>query len=244
MTGIDPVSMAVVLALLALVPLVAVMTTSFLKIAVVLMLVRNALGVQQAPPNMAVYGLALILTVYVMGPVVMRIGDEVRSAAPSTLAIPDSARSSSPNRMPPADGAAAPADRGGAGLENLFSAVERGIEPLRDFMYRHSRANQREFFVRTAATLWGPELARGLAETDLIVLTPAFLVSQLTAAFEIGFLLYLPFVIIDLIVSNILLAMGMMMVSPVTISMPLKLFLFVMVDGWTRLIQGLVLSYA
>jgi type III secretion protein R len=76
------------------------------------------------------------------------------------------------------------------------------------------------------------------------VLIPAFLVSELTAAFQIGFLLYLPFVIIDLIVSNILLAMGMMMVSPVTISMPLKLFLFVMIDGWTRLIQGLVLSYS
>ena len=79
---------------------------------------------------------------------------------------------------------------------------------------------------------------------DLIVLIPAFVLSELTAAFQIGFLLYLPFVVIDLIVSNILLAMGMMMVSPVTISLPLKLFLFVMVDGWSRLIQGLVLTYA
>lgn len=83
-----------------------------------------------------------------------------------------------------------------------------------------------------------------MRETDLIVLVPAFLLSELTVAFQVGFLLYLPFVIIDLIVSNILMAMGMMMVSPVTISMPLKLFLFVMVDGWSRLIQGLVLSYA
>ena len=90
---------------------------------------------------------------------------------------------------------------------------------------------------------WGEEASRDLSEDNLLVLTPAFLVSELTAAFQLGFLLYLPFIIIDLIVSNILLAMGMMMVSPVTISMPLKLFLFVMVDGWTRLIQGLVLSY-
>jgi len=221
MTALDPVNLAVVLALLALVPLAVVMTTSFLKIAVVLMLVRNALGVQQAPPNMAVYGLALILSIYVMGPVVMQVRDGFRD--------------------PPAV-----SEQGAPvmGVEGLFSAIERGAEPVRDFMHRHSRPGQRDFFVHSATTLWGPELARDLRDTDLIVLIPAFLVSQLTAAFEIGFLLYLPFVIIDLIVSNILLAMGMMMVSPVTISMPLKLFLFVMVDGWTRLIQGLVLSYA
>ena len=115
---------------------------------------------------------------------------------------------------------------------------------MRGFMLKNSRAEQRDFFVRTARQLWGPEQAAALRETDLIVLVPAFLLSELTVAFQVGFLLYLPFVIIDLIVSNILMAMGMMMVSPVTISMPLKLFLFVMVDGWSRLIQGLVLSYA
>ena len=199
MNGADPISLAVVLALLALVPLAAVMTTSFLKIAVVLTLVRNALGVQQVPPNMALYGLALILSAYVMGPVVMQIGDELRA--------------------PPA------------------------VEPMRGFMLKNSRPEQRDFFLRTARGLWGEQQARNLKEDDLLVLIPSFLLSELTAAFQIGFLLYLPFVIIDLIVSNILLAMGMMMVSPVTISMPLKLFLFVMVDGWTRLIQGLVLSY-
>ena len=217
----DPISLAVVLALLALVPLAAVMTTSFLKIAVVLTLVRNALGVQQVPPNMALYGLALILSAYVMGPVVMQIGDELRT--------------------PPAAGApgAPAADR----LEGIMDAVARGAEPMRAFMLKNSRPEQRDFFVRTARELWGEQAARNLKEDDLLVLIPSFLVSELTAAFQIGFLLYLPFVIIDLIVSNILLAMGMMMVSPVTISMPLKLFLFVMVDGWTRLIQGLVLSY-
>ena len=98
--------------------------------------------------------------------------------------------------------------------------------------------------MRTAQRMWGPKLSEGITQRDFIVLMPAFVVSELTAAFQIGFLLYLPFVVIDLIVSNILLAMGMMMVSPVTISLPLKLFLFVMVDGWSRLIQGLVLTYA
>lgn len=222
MTSANPISMALVLALLALVPLTVVMTTSFLKIAVVLTLVRNALGVQQVPPNMALYGLALILSAYVMGPVVMQIGEELRSRP--TVQAP---------------GAQAPDQ-----VNDIIDAVLRGAEPVRGFMLKNSRPEQRDFFLRTARTMWGDVAARNLKEDDILVLVPAFLVSELSAAFQVGFLLYLPFVIIDLIVSNILLAMGMMMVSPVTISMPLKLFLFVMVDGWTRLIQGLVLSYS
>jgi type III secretion protein R len=223
MNSVDPISLAVVLALVALVPLAAVMTTSFMKIAVVLTLVRNALGVQQVPPNMALYGLALILSVYVMGPVVLEVGDALRHSTSSSASI---AATNSPDRV-----------------EEIMQAVTRALVPMRAFMLKNSRPEQRDFFMRTAKTLWGEEQARNLQENDLLVLIPAFLLSELSAAFQLGFLLYLPFVIIDLIVSNILLAMGMMMVSPVTISMPLKLFLFVMVDGWTRLIQGLVLSY-
>ncbi|MEI2417105.1 EscR/YscR/HrcR family type III secretion system export apparatus protein [Orrella sp. JC864] len=248
MTAFEPISLAVVLALLALVPLAAVMTTSFLKIAIVLTLVRNALGVQQVPPNMALYALALILSAYVMGPVVMQVGAELRavqaqgaaSGPPSAAPMPGWPGAAPPGHAgaPPGPQAAMP-DRTGA----LIQAVERGVEPLRAFMLRNSKPEQRDFFVRTARQLWGPEQASGLGEDNLLVLIPAFLLSELTVAFQVGFLLYLPFVIIDIIVSNILLAMGMMMVSPVTISMPLKLFLFVMVDGWTRLIQGLVLSY-
>lgn len=219
MSGYDPITLAIALAMLALVPVMVVMTTSFLKISVVLMLVRNALGVQQAPPNMALYGLALILSAYVMAPVGSQIADQLRIV----VAEPKAAQ-------------AYP-------LEQFLEATKRAAEPMRSFMLKNSRAEQRDFFVRTARQLWGPEQAEGLRESDLIVLVPAFLLSELIVAFQVGFLLYLPFVIIDLIVSNILMAMGMMMVSPVTISMPLKLFLFVMVDGWSRLIQGLVLSY-
>ncbi len=222
--SLDPISLAVILALLALLPLMAVMTTSFLKMAVVFALVRNALGVQQVPPNMALYGLAIILSAYVMGPVVMQVGQELRQV-----------------QVPAQQSAqAASGDQVGAVLD----AIARGAEPLRAFMLKNSKPEQRDFFMRTARQLWGEAQAQQLQPDNLIVLIPAFLVSELTAAFQIGFLLYLPFVIIDLIVSNILLAMGMMMVSPVTISMPLKLFLFVMIDGWTRLIQGLVLSYS
>jgi type III secretion protein R len=193
---IDPMSLAFLLALLALVPILVVITTSFVKISVVLQLVRNALGVQQIPPNMALYGLAAILSFYIMAPA----------------------------------------------AQNMY-AVVRGAEPLRGFMLKHSRPQLRQFFMNTAKELWDEKLLKGLKEDHFLILMPSFMVSELTSAFEIGFLLYLPFIVIDLIVSNILLAMGMMMVSPVTISLPLKLFLFVMVDGWGRLIRGLVMTY-
>lgn len=215
MTAFEPITLAIMLALLALLPVLIVVTTSFLKIAVVMSLLRNALGVQQMPPNLALYGMALILSVYVMAPVGMHMVDRL-TAQPDTL----------------------------KSIPALVTGVREGAEPLRDFMLRNSRVEQRDFFVRTAQRMWGPGLSEGMTERDFIVLMPAFVVSELTAAFQIGFLIYLPFVVIDLIVSNILLAMGMMMVSPVTISLPLKLFLFVMVDGWSRLIQGLVLTYA
>jgi type III secretion protein R len=214
MTNFDPITLAVLLALMALLPTLVVVSTSFLKIAVVMSLLRNAIGVQQTPPNLALYGMALILSAYVMAPVGMHMFDRLTAQPESLKSVPQ-----------------------------LIGTVRGGAEPLREFMVRNSKLEQRDFFVRTAQRMWGPKLSEGLTHTDFIVLVPAFVVSELTAAFQIGFLLYLPFVVIDLIVSNILLAMGMMMVSPVTISLPLKLFLFVMVDGWSRLIQGLVLTY-
>lgn len=213
-SNFDPIALSITLALLALIPTVAIVCTSFLKISIVLSLVRNALGVQQVPPTIALYGLALILTAYIMTPVVRNIQDEVMAVAGP-----------------------------GQTVSSTVSAVMKGSEPLREFIYKHSAPNQRTFFIDTAKDLWGEKLAAGLHEKDFMVLIPAFMVTELTEAFEIGFLLFLPFVVIDLIVSNILLAMGMMMVSPVMISMPLKLFLFVMADGWTKLIRGLVQTY-
>lgn len=214
-TSFDPITLAVLLALMALMPTLVVVSTSFLKIAVVMSLLRNALGVQQMPPNLALYGLALILSAYVMAPVGNQILDQVSRSGDSLRSVPA-----------------------------LIHNVQQGVEPLREFMVKNSRVEQRDFFLRTAERLWPADMSQGMTERDFMVLMPAFVVSELTAAFQLGFLIYLPFVVIDLIVSNILLAMGMMMVSPVTISLPLKLFLFVMVDGWSRLIQGLVLTYA
>ncbi len=215
MTGFDPVSLAVAFGLIALLPTVVVVTTAFLKISVIMMLVRNALGVQQIPPNIAIYGLAVILTAYVMAPIGQKMYETVVEApAPATRSIP-----------------------------SLIQTLRTGAEPLRGFLERNSKPEQRDFFLRTTHKMWGPQLSENVTRSDFLVLMPAFLVSELTSAFQIGFLLYLPFVVIDLIVSNILLAMGMMMVSPVTISLPLKLFLFVAVDGWTKLIQGVILTY-
>lgn len=214
MAGIDPIALAVSLGLLALLPLIFVTTTSFLKIAIVLALVRNALGVQQTPPNIVLYALALILTVFIMAPV----GNEIAEAVDLEA---------KPSRT----------------TSDLIAAVRRGAEPMRKFLIANSKTPQRDFFVGQAKRLWPEKMAAEVRHTDLLILVPAFVVTELTAAFEIGFLLFLPFIVIDLVVSNILMAMGMMMVSPATITLPLKLFLFVMVDGWSRLLHGMVLTY-
>jgi type III secretion protein R len=202
------------LGLLALVPIILVTCSSFLKIAVVLSLVRNALGVQQAPPNMAIYSLALLLTLYIMAPVGYEIANITREEQDITLSV-----------------------------KALVTVGRKASEPVKNFLIRNSKPGQRQFFFNTAKKLWPPDLVADATDTDLLIVMPAFVVSELTTAFEIGFLLFLPFVVIDLVISNILMAMGMMMVSPVTISLPLKLFLFVMVDGWSRLIHGLVQTY-
>jgi type III secretion protein R len=210
----DPITLIAVLGALALVPFIAIMVTSFVKISVVLSLIRNALGVQQIPPNSAIYGLTIILTVYIMAPVGMNIYASLKD---KNLALNEP--------------------------QKTIEAVSEAALPFKDFLKKHIKSEQQDFFFRTTRTIWPKELADQVDQDSYMILIPAFTVSELTAAFEIGFLIYLPFIVIDLIVSNILLAMGMMMVSPLTISLPFKLFLFVMMDGWSRLIHGLVLTY-
>jgi type III secretion protein R len=190
------------------------MATSFVKISIILSLIRNALGVQQIPPNMVLHGISLILTLYVMAPVI--------EAAWSSLAA---------------------LDLDTASVEDMFGAAGAATDPFVAFLQRHASPTQVAFFVQTAQEFWPADLRDGATADNLLILIPAFTVSELTSAFEIGFLIYLPFIAIDLIISNILLAMGMMMVSPMTISLPFKLLMFVLLDGWTQLIQGLVLTY-
>lgn len=207
-----PAELLVVLAALAVVPAALVMLTSFLKIVVVLSIARSALGAPQVPPNTAVTGLALVLTALVMAPVGERAVAAMR---------------------------AAPAGRGVAGT---LAQLERGAEPLRGFLLRFARADDRAAFVDVARRLRGPGAPP--AERDFAVLAPAFVVSELRRAFTIGFLVFVPFLVVDLVVSNVLLALGLTQLSPTSIALPFKLLLFVAVDGWKLLARALALSYA
>jgi len=214
LTQFSPSSALITVIVMALAPFVAVMVTSFTKIVVVLSLLRNALGTQQIPPNVVMNGLALILTMYVMYPVGLAMMAQLEGRESFAQSSVD-----------------------------LVSAADSAKEPLREFMLKHSNEREREFFLATARRMVDPQLASSMSSSDLIVVVPAFTISELTSAFQIGFLIFLPFVVIDLVISNILMAMGMMMLSPTTISLPFKLLLFVLIEGWTKLAQGLVLSY-
>ncbi len=198
-------------AFLAMMPFIIVSATSFVKLAVVFSLVRNALGVQQIPPNMVIYGLATVITVYIMLPV----GAEIFRIAEAQEA------------------------QGREAVEYWPLAAA----PLAAFMERNSDGAHKVFFAEKAQDLWPEDIHLNKEVAHFLALLPAFLISELSEAFEIGFLIYLPFIAIDIVVSNILLALGMMMVSPVTIALPFKLFLFVAIDGWTRLVRGLIESY-
>ena len=321
----SPALVLVTVVSLALAPFVAVMVTSFTKIVVVLSLLRNALGLQQVPPNVVINGLAIVLSIYVMYPVILDVNEavqarlegrpppasvqrqiqaraeqqairegrpiNVRPAATRTPAEADAPAPTSPaaadalaaeaqaqgtpeevdpmfsavrggssndSRETEADAqprglaeavtaggtGAAPAAAGGSFDTNrMLLMIDAGKEPLRTFLIQHSSDSERAFFLRSVQRMLPPERRDGLTPDDFIVIVPAFTVSELTAAFQIGFLIFLPFLIIDLVVANILLALGMMMLSPTTVSLPFKLLLFVLIDGWAKLVHGLVLTY-
>ncbi|MCP4745704.1 MAG: EscR/YscR/HrcR family type III secretion system export apparatus protein [Desulfobacteraceae bacterium] len=212
----DPFYLALGFFVIGLVPFAAIMVTSYIKLSVVLAIIRNALGVQQIPPNLVLNGLAMILSLYIMAPVAQ---DMYAIASKEDILNKDK------------------------NFKQLVGAAQKTAEPLRIFLKKHAQPREAKFFLKSAHAIWPKEKAEKLKIDDMIVLVPAFTVSELTSAFEIGFLLYLPFITIDLIISNILLAMGMMMVSPMTISLPFKLLLFVMLNGWSMMIHGIVLTY-
>ena len=232
----DPFTLILVLVGLSLLPLVAMVATSYLKIVVVISLIRNALGIQSIPPNMVVNALAVILTFYIMAP--------VASESWGIIAETQKARNATVATATAGHGQAGAEPSAPAQLDLSTLDIEKAAEPVRVFLSQHTAPRERAFFINTAEMLWGKDGEPAVVDPEsFAILLPAFCVSELTKAFQIGFLVYLPFIAIDIIVSNILLAMGMMMVSPVTISLPFKLLLFVMVNGWTLLIQGLVKGY-
>jgi type III secretion protein R len=207
-----PAELLVLVGLLALLPAAVVTLTSFLKITIVLSIARSALGAPQVPPSTAVTGLALVLTALVMTPVAEEAWGLVRSA---------------------------PAERGVAGAA---AALGRAAAPVRAFLARHARVDDRATFLDVAARLRPGRPPP--AEDDLAVLAPAFVVSELRRAFTIGFLVFVPFLVVDLVVSNVLLALGLTQLSPTSVALPFKLLLLVAVDGWRLLARALALSYA
>jgi type III secretion protein R len=196
---------------------------------VVISLLRNALGLQQTPPNVVINGLAIILSIYVMYPVILDTMADIQAGAPNTAQAQGQG--------------GAPAASEKMTVDRLGQMINIGKEPLRRFLIKHSHERERVFFLESAKRLLTPQQQLGLGADDFIVVMPAFTVSELTEAFQIGFLLFLPFVVVDLIVSNILLALGMMMLSPTMVSLPFKLLLFVILNGWAKLIHGLVATY-
>ena len=199
---------------IGLLPFVAMMVTSYTKIVVVLGLLRQALGVQQVPPNMVLNGVAIIVSAYIMAPVAMESYDAMKAQG---FASTSSAQ--------------------------IGQVIDVAKEPVRRFLAKHAQTREKEFFLKSATQVWPPERARELKPDDLIVLAPAFTLSELTAAFKIGFLIYLAFVVVDLIIANVLLALGLSQVTPTQVAIPFKLLLFVVLDGWSTLLHGLILTY-
>jgi type III secretion protein R len=208
----DPLQVVSLFFMLGLLPLAVTMTTSFTKFSIVLTLLRSALGVQQAPSNLVISGLALAATLVVMAPTLAKIEAALPTGDSGELVMPRAT--------------------------DLYQAL-RG--PLGEFMLAHSRPDERAFLVGAAKRI---DPQRDAHETDLQLLIPAFLISEISSGFEAGFLLYIAFLVVDLVVANVLSAMGMMMLSPSTVSIPLKLFIFVSVSGMSKLMHGLIVSYA
>jgi len=180
----------------------------------VLLVTRNAIGVQQVPPNMALYGIALAATLFVMAPVFNQMQHQF-SQTPADL----------------------------SSMDNLKTSVTNGVAPLQKFMTHNTDPDILIHLQENSVRMWPKEMSDNVSKDNLLLVIPAFVLSELQAGFKIGFLIYIPFIVIDLIVSNVLLALGMQMVAPMTLSLPLKMLLFVLINGWTRLLDGLFYSY-
>ncbi|HET9450833.1 MAG TPA: type III secretion system export apparatus subunit SctR [Aggregicoccus sp.] len=210
----SPLSMMALLALMSLLPFAVLMLTSFSKIAVVLSLARAAMGTQQAPPTLVLTGLAAVLTGHIMAPVMERMYAAGQAAY----------------------------HEGASGAQLLAAATEVA-EPLRGFLVKHGSAEERARFVELARELRPVEEAHSVTEESLSVVLPAFVITELKEAFQIGFLVFLPFLVLDMVIANVLLALGMQTLSPSQVSLPFKILLFVAVDGWALLARGLILGY-
>ncbi len=194
--------------LVALLPSIAVMMTSFTRTIIIISFTRNAMGIQQTPPNTVLVGISLFLTLYIMNPVISQINTEAYQ----------------------------PYLRGEI---TQTEAVERMGEPLKEFMLRNTEKKTLDHFVEMS----GAQIQEDVKAYPLTVVTPAFMTSELKRGFTAGFLIYLPFLLIDIVVATTLMSMGMVMLPPTMVSLPFKLLLFVTVDGWELLFSSIVRSF-
>jgi len=223
---------ASLVAILAIVPLVVLMLTSFVKVSVVLSLVRNAIGATDAPSGLVVMGMSLILTFFVMAPVAVQMVQAAATVpAPATATAP--APAAAPDDVEVAVRALVPAP-----YQGDVDAAARALGPLRTFLGKHAGERDRATFVELATRTGHP-----VKGSELWVLAPAFLTTELREAFAIAVLIFLPFLVIDLVVALGLAALGLQSTSPQVVSLPLKLMLFVAVDGWRLLIESLLRGY-
>lgn len=199
---------ALLLGLLAIIPALIVSTTSFMRIVIVLAMVRHAFGMPQTPPNIVLVSLALFMSAFLMGPTFDRVNNEALT--------------------PFLDGSA-----------TTIQSLENAADPMKEFMMRHTRESDIELVYSISRTPL-PETAEDI---EILKLIPAFVMNELRVAFTIGFVIMLPFLLIDLVVASILLSLGMMMVPPQTISLPIKVLMFVLIDGWSLVLQGLIGSF-
>lgn len=198
----------IILTLISFLPAALIMLTSFTRIIIVMHFTRAALGTQTAPPNQVLIGIAIFLTIFLMGPIFTEINE---------------------NAIKPLD----------EGLITEEEALEIGMEPLREFMYAQTQSKDVSVFMEISGNEWD-----GTPEgVPTSVLIPSFIVSELRTSFIIGFLIYIPFIVIDMVVASVLMSMGMMMLPPTTISMPFKILLFVLADGWNLVIVNLVKTF-
>ena len=198
----------ILMTLLTLLPALLLSMSAFVRIIIVLSILRQALGTAQTPPNQVLLGIALFLTFFVMAPVI----NEIHATA------------------------AKPYIAGDMSIEDAFAV---GLEPIRTFMLNQTRDSDVQLF----ADIAGIDTIANADDVPMSVLIPSFMVSELKTAFQIGFLVFIPFLVIDLVVSSVLMSMGMMMLSPMLISLPFKIMLFVMVDGWALVLGTLASSF-
>ncbi|SHI15444.1 flagellar biosynthetic protein FliP [Butyrivibrio fibrisolvens DSM 3071] len=198
----------ITLTLLALLPSIIIMMTSFTRIILVLHFTRTALNTQTAPPNMVLVGLALFLTFYIMQPTILRVYNE----------------------------AYVPFNNGEVTQQEF---LDKAMKPIREFMYPQTQRKDVVLFMEISGDEWDGTLD----DIPTTVLVPSFMISELRTGFIIGFLIYIPFIVIDMVVASVLMSMGMMMLPPTTISMPFKILLFVLADGWNLIIGSLVKTF-